>query len=106
MGVAGFGDPAPTYTRPARVFRGDEAEERHQLAGVLDASDVAHFGDEAYGRDEGDAAQRLQRLHHGGPAPRRRELSESPWPASVVCGTARHLHRHRVTHEYNVRQVS
>jgi hypothetical protein len=44
-------DSAAPDARPARVFRRHEAKERHQLPGMIEASDVAHFDDQT---DRGD----------------------------------------------------
>ena len=74
--IARLRDPSASNTGPARVLRRDQAEVRHQLAGMREPSNVADFGDEAHRRDKRDPAQGLQRLHHRRPAPRRRQLPE------------------------------
>lgn len=43
---------------------------------MIEASDVAHLGDEAHGGHKGDPAQRLERVYHGRPPPGRRQLPE------------------------------
>src|SRR3989337_1433924 len=61
---------------PTGVLRGDQAQVRHELAGMREPSDVADLRDETYRRDKRDPAQRLQGLDDRGPPPRGRELPE------------------------------
>ena len=74
--VAGLRNPAASYAGATRIFRGHEAEVRHQLARTREPSNIADLRDEAHRRDKRDPAQRLQRLHDRCPPPRRGELPE------------------------------
>ena len=74
--IAGLRDPAAADTRPTRVFRRHEAEKRHELPRMIEASDVADLGDQADGRDKRDAAQAPAARRPRGPAPGGRELPE------------------------------
>jgi len=49
--VAGFGDAAEAPRRAARVFGGNQADERGHLSGGVEAREVAEFGDDG-DRDE------------------------------------------------------
>jgi len=61
VGVAGLGDAASSLLAAARAFAGDEADEGHELAGVLEASEVADLRDE----DDGGEGVPLDRGPEG-----------------------------------------
>jgi hypothetical protein len=48
------------------VLGGNQAEIRHELAGIVEAGDVAEFGDYRRRREQSHPAQRLQGAHHRG----------------------------------------
>ena len=74
--VARFGHAALATRRAARILGGNQADERGQLSRRIEAREVAEFGDDGDRDEELDAAQRVQRLHDGREAPRRRALEE------------------------------
>ena len=74
--IAGFGDRAAPHRRPTRVFRGHEPEIGHELARMSETREISEFCNQRNGGEERHAAQGLERGDDGGPALRRRELSE------------------------------
>ena len=68
-GVAGFGDAALAALIARGVLAGNEAEIVHQLGGMTEAVEVAEFGDEGGGVQEGESPQRHQGPDGGCPAP-------------------------------------
>lgn len=62
--IACFRYAALTPGSAAGMFRGDQAEIGHELAGILKARDVAEFCDHGCGRDQGHPAKRLQGVDH------------------------------------------
>ena len=76
MRIAGLRDSAAPSTGPTRVFRGHEAEKRHELTRMTEPSDVADLDDEADGGDKRDATQGLEGLDARRPARGRRDLAQ------------------------------
>ena len=74
--VAGFRDPALATCRPARIFRRDQADKGGELAGIVEASEVAQFGDDGQRDHPLDPAQGLERLDDRIPVPLRGERLE------------------------------
>ena len=59
-----LGDAALSARVAAGMFRRDQAEIRHQLAGIGEAGHVAEFGHQCRRCHQGHAAQCLQSPHH------------------------------------------
>src|SRR5512141_737088 len=57
VAVAGLGDPASPLLAAAGVLAGDEADEGHELARALEATEVVDLGEEDHGGEGGDAPQ-------------------------------------------------
>jgi len=74
MGVAGLRDRAEPYAVATRVLFGHESEIAGQLAGMRKAPPVANLRGEDHRGVERDAAEALQRVHHGGERREQREL--------------------------------
>jgi hypothetical protein len=55
--VAALGDSTSSDFRSARVLAWIQAEERHELLGVLESSDVTDLGDDSHRDDEPDSSQ-------------------------------------------------
>jgi hypothetical protein len=64
MRIPSLGNRSLPASLTAGVFGGDQAQIFHQLAGMLEAGQVAAFGHEGHRDGELDAPQRLQRLDH------------------------------------------
>ena len=67
--VAHFGDAALNSVLAGGVFAGDQAKIAHELAWVGEAVEIAEFGDEGGGVEEGHAAQGHQGFDDGLPTP-------------------------------------
>jgi hypothetical protein len=61
-GVVGLDDGAEASFAAARVFAGIETEESADLAGDVEAGDIAELGDDVHGDGEPDAAECLESL--------------------------------------------
>jgi hypothetical protein len=61
------------------MLAGHQAEICHQLAGIAEAAEVAHFRNNRDGRHQGDPAHRLQHSDDGGPS-----TSSAALPRSAV----------------------
>ena len=68
-GVAGFGDAALAAFIARGVLAGNQAQIVHQLGGMGEAVEVAEFGDEGGGVEEGESPQRHQSPDNGLPTP-------------------------------------
>ena len=68
-GVAGFGDAALAAFIARGVLAGNQAQIVHQLGGMGEAVEVAEFGDEGGGVEEGESPQRHQSPDNGFPTP-------------------------------------
>jgi hypothetical protein len=69
MRVTGFGDRALPASLSTGVFGGDQAQMFHQLSGIVEAGQVAQFGDDGHGHRELHPTQGLERLDHRLQAP-------------------------------------
>ena len=69
VAVAGLGDAALTALPAAGIFARCEAEIAHELSGVIEAGQVAEFGDEGDGGEELYASQCLDGFDDGIEAP-------------------------------------
>lgn len=69
MAVAAAGDGAQALAGPAGVLGADQAQMGHELAGVVEAVDVAQFADGDQGGDPLEAAQGHEGLDGGLEAP-------------------------------------
>jgi hypothetical protein len=67
--IAGFGNGPLAAACATGVLTGRKAQRAHELAGVLEPSQVAEFGDEGDGHGALDATHRLEDLHDGGERP-------------------------------------
>ena len=76
MRIARLRNAATADTGSARVLRRHEAEKRHELPRMIEAADVADFGDEANRSHKRDPTQRLHRVHDRCPTRRRRVLPQ------------------------------
>lgn len=62
MGIAGFGDGALSASLPRGILRRNQAQELHELSGVIEAGEVAQFRHRGHRHGALHAAQRLKRL--------------------------------------------
>ena len=74
--IAGFRDAALPACGPARVLGWNEAHVGGQLAGIVEAREVAELRDDGDRHEPLHPAERLERLHHGGESPARCEVAE------------------------------
>jgi hypothetical protein len=65
VAVAGFGDGSQAAGVSGGIFAGDQAEKGGELAGVVEAREVAEFCDQRGGDRVLDAAQGLEGLDKG-----------------------------------------
>ena len=68
-GVAHFGDAALNSILAGGVFAGDQAKIAHELAGMSETVEIAEFGDEGGGVEEGHATKGHQGFDDGFPTP-------------------------------------
>lgn len=69
MSVTGLGEAPLPASFPTGGFTGHQSPVAHQVAGRLEAREIAQFGDQGDGRGELNPAQCLERFHHWQPAP-------------------------------------
>jgi hypothetical protein len=70
MRVAGLGDRTLPASRPRGIFRGDQPQELPELAGMIQARQVAEFRDRGDGHSKLDPTQGLEGLDDGLSTPR------------------------------------
>jgi hypothetical protein len=69
MGVAGFGNGSLSASLTRGILRRNQAQELHELSGVIAAGEVAQFRHRGHRHRELHAAQRLKRLDDRGQPP-------------------------------------
>src|SRR5712691_808318 len=74
--MTGFGDGALAAGLAGRVLAGDETEEAGELAWVVEAGEVADFGEHGDGDGVLDAAQGLEGANDGGEPPGGNQIGE------------------------------
>ena len=65
QGVACLGDAAAAYRGPARMLGRRQTKVGHHLSRIIEAREIAHFGDDGDSRHRGHAAHCLERLNDG-----------------------------------------
>jgi hypothetical protein len=90
MRIAGLGKTALLTPGPTGIFRGREPESMHELAGGLEAREVAQFGHHGHCHRALDRAQGLQGLNGRRPAPGVHLLVERECETPQPCRLGRH----------------